>query len=195
MFRAQFAHHQEVKLCYTASGIVKLCRCDDTRCCIIQFWPPDDENILLETCRHIMNLLFKKTRICALSWLITKIILKCAVSKTSKIPTLNYSIFSVNKIFIFYSLSQKPEISAKISMASSATFSVQTDPTFWRQHFSTQPVYFSLLLNPHQPCHWFYIVVGIVNKLRDGGPRNIEFCKSYSLGISPLSRHSTPHSV
>ena len=25
-------------------------RCDDTRCCIIQFSPPDDEHILLETC-------------------------------------------------------------------------------------------------------------------------------------------------
>jgi len=28
-------------------------RCDDTRCCIIQFWPPDDEHIVLETCRGI----------------------------------------------------------------------------------------------------------------------------------------------
>ena len=25
--------------------------CDDTRCCIIQFWPPDDEHIVFETCR------------------------------------------------------------------------------------------------------------------------------------------------
>jgi len=25
--------------------------CDDTRCCIIQFWPPDDEHVVLETCR------------------------------------------------------------------------------------------------------------------------------------------------
>jgi len=24
---------------------------DDTRCCITQFWPPDDEHIVLETCR------------------------------------------------------------------------------------------------------------------------------------------------
>jgi len=51
------------KLYYTASGIITLCRwpsgaqvlsqpvhrtatyrCDDTRCCIIQFWPPDDEH-------------------------------------------------------------------------------------------------------------------------------------------------------
>jgi len=28
-------------------------RCDDTRCCIIQFWAPDDEHIVLETCRGV----------------------------------------------------------------------------------------------------------------------------------------------
>ena len=56
MFRALCAHHQEVKMYYTASGIItpvggrpvhKLredsvhgtdtYRCDDARCCIIQF--------------------------------------------------------------------------------------------------------------------------------------------------------------
>jgi len=26
-------------------------RCDDTKCCIIQFQPPGDEHIVLETCR------------------------------------------------------------------------------------------------------------------------------------------------
>ena len=65
------AHHQEVKLYYTTSGIVTLCRwlsgaqveredsesslnlcsgqppteCDDTRYCVIQIWPPDDEHM------------------------------------------------------------------------------------------------------------------------------------------------------
>jgi len=62
------------KLYYTASGIVAPAgsrpvhrlrearvlsqlvhrtatyRCDDSRCCIIRFWPPDDEHIVLETC-------------------------------------------------------------------------------------------------------------------------------------------------
>jgi hypothetical protein len=43
MFRALCSHHQEVKLYYTASGIVTpvggrpVHRCDDARCCIIQF--------------------------------------------------------------------------------------------------------------------------------------------------------------
>ena len=64
------------KLYYTASGIItpvsgrpvhrlgeesslNQCtgrpptQCDDTRCCIIQFRPPDDEHIVLETCRGI----------------------------------------------------------------------------------------------------------------------------------------------
>jgi len=55
------------KLFYTASGIItpvggcpvhrlredslNLCRCDDSRGCVIQFWPPDDEHIVLETYR------------------------------------------------------------------------------------------------------------------------------------------------
>jgi len=64
MFRAQYAQHQEVKLYYTASGIITpvggrplhrttIYRCDDTRGCIIQFGPPDDEHTVLETCGGI----------------------------------------------------------------------------------------------------------------------------------------------
>ena len=52
------------KLYYIASGIITpvggrpvyktaTYRCDDTRCCIKQFWPPDDEHMMLETCRGI----------------------------------------------------------------------------------------------------------------------------------------------
>ena len=74
------ARHQEVKFYYTASGIITLCRwppgahvlsqpvhgtatyrCDDTRCCIIQFWPPDDEhNSARNMQRNIINLLENK---------------------------------------------------------------------------------------------------------------------------------------
>jgi len=56
---------------------LKLCtrrpptECDDTRCCIIQFWPRDDEHTVLETCRGIWYAYYK-TIIFALSWLITK---------------------------------------------------------------------------------------------------------------------------
>jgi len=70
MFRALWAHHQEVEIVNTASGILTLkqvsgpvggrpvygtvtYRCDDTRCCLIQFRPPDDEHCVLETCRGV----------------------------------------------------------------------------------------------------------------------------------------------
>jgi len=33
------------------SNFRPLIQCDDTRCCVIQFWPPDDEHMVLETCR------------------------------------------------------------------------------------------------------------------------------------------------
>ena len=57
-----FAHRQEAKLYYTVSGIIATIgghpvhgtatyRCDDTRDCIIQICPPDDEHMVLETCR------------------------------------------------------------------------------------------------------------------------------------------------
>jgi len=61
-----FEHHvlivRRSELYYTASGIIKpiggrpvhgtaTYRYDDTRGCIIQFWPPDDEHMVLETCR------------------------------------------------------------------------------------------------------------------------------------------------
>jgi len=80
MFRALCAHHQEVKIvlysiwyrhtCRWPSGAqvergeerrvlsqpvhrTATYRYDDTICCIIQFLPPDDEQILFETCRDI----------------------------------------------------------------------------------------------------------------------------------------------
>ena len=60
------------------------CRCDDTRGCVMQFWPPDDEH----TCsQHVeaWNKLIVKQKFCASSWLITEInILRCTASKTSK---------------------------------------------------------------------------------------------------------------
>ena len=63
---ACFEHHvlivRRSKLYYTAPGIIipiggtgvhgkATYRYDDTRGRIIQFWPPDDEHMVLETCR------------------------------------------------------------------------------------------------------------------------------------------------
>jgi len=50
------AHHQEVKIVshsiwyhHTLQAVVQCigrppAECDDARCCVIQFWPPDDEH-------------------------------------------------------------------------------------------------------------------------------------------------------
>jgi len=56
MFRAHVLIIRRSKLQYTASGIITpigghlvhvtaTYRCDDTRGCVIQFWPPDDEHM------------------------------------------------------------------------------------------------------------------------------------------------------
>ena len=57
MFRAHVLIIRRSKLYYTASGIVTpvhetaTYRYDNTRRCIIQFWFPDDEHMVLEPCR------------------------------------------------------------------------------------------------------------------------------------------------
>jgi len=56
----------------------------DTRGCVMQFWPPDDEHMCS---KHVeaWNKLIVKQKFCASSWLITEInIPRCTVSKTSK---------------------------------------------------------------------------------------------------------------
>jgi len=47
-------------------------RCDDTRGCVMQFWPPDDEHMCS---KHVdeWNKLVVKQKFCASSWLITEI--------------------------------------------------------------------------------------------------------------------------
>ena len=55
MFRAPCAHRQEVRivlysLWYHQTYRTATYKCDDTRDCIIQFWPPDDEHKVFETC-------------------------------------------------------------------------------------------------------------------------------------------------
>jgi len=47
-------------------------RCDDTRGCVMQFWPPDDEHMCSN---HVeaWNKLIVKQKFCASSWLITEI--------------------------------------------------------------------------------------------------------------------------
>ena len=78
------AHRQEVKIALHSLWYHHTYRCDDTRGCVMQFWPPDDEQMCS---KHVetWNKLIVKQKFCASSWLITEInILRCTVSKTSK---------------------------------------------------------------------------------------------------------------
>ena len=101
------AHHQEVKIAlhsfwylhtYRWSSLLSqpvhetaTYRCDDTRGCVMQFWPPGDEHMCS---KHVeaWNKFIVKQKFCAWSWLITEInILRCTVSKTSKFdPIYSY---------------------------------------------------------------------------------------------------------
>ena len=95
MFREHVLIIRRSKLHYTASGIntpiggrlvhgTATYRFDDTRGCVMQFWPPDDEHMYS---KHVeaWNKLIVKQKCCTSSWLLTEInILRCTVSKTSK---------------------------------------------------------------------------------------------------------------
>ena len=57
-------------------------RCDDTRGCVMQFWPPDDEHMCSKHVEAWSKLIVRQ-KLCASSWLITEInVLRCTVSKT-----------------------------------------------------------------------------------------------------------------
>jgi len=105
------AHHQEVKIALHSfwyhhtyrwpsraqveRGLVEpvfsqpvhetaTCRCDDTRSCVMKFWPPDDEHMFS---KHVeaWNKLIVKLKLSASSWLNTEINkLRFTVNKTSK---------------------------------------------------------------------------------------------------------------
>jgi len=47
-------------------------RCDDTRGCVMQFWPPEDEHMCSKHVEAWNKLIVKQT-FCASSWLITEI--------------------------------------------------------------------------------------------------------------------------
>jgi len=68
-----FAHHQEVKIALHSLWYHHTYRCDDTRDCVMQFWPPDDEHMCS---KHVeaWNKLIVKQKFCASSWLNTDII-------------------------------------------------------------------------------------------------------------------------
>ena len=80
MFRAQVLIVRRSKLYYTVSGIITpiggrpvhgkaTYRCGDTRDCIVQFWPPDDENLCSKHVEAWNELIIKFS---ASSWLILR---------------------------------------------------------------------------------------------------------------------------
>ena len=80
MFREHVLIVKRSKLYYTASGITTpiggspvhgtaTYRCDDTRGCIVQFWPPDDEHMFSKRVEAWNKLIIKFS---ALSWLILR---------------------------------------------------------------------------------------------------------------------------
>ena len=95
MFRAHVLIIRRSKLHYTASGIIRpigghlvhetaTYMSDDTRGCVMQFWPPDDEHICS---KHVeaWNKTYCKTKILCIKLVNYWVnILRCRVSKTSK---------------------------------------------------------------------------------------------------------------
>ena len=124
MFRAHVLIIRRSEFHYTASGIITPIgghpvhrlredsqpvhktatnRYDDTRGCIMQFWPPDDEHMCS---KHVeaWNRLIVKQKFCASSWLVTKTnILKCTVSKTSKLWNPVWSLIACSTSFLILS--------------------------------------------------------------------------------------------
>ena len=84
MFRALCAHHQEVKIVLYSIWYHHTCRWPPGAQVRVQFWPPDDEHMVLETCRA-WNKLTVKQKFCASSWLITEINTRESQMKTLKV--------------------------------------------------------------------------------------------------------------
>ena len=95
MFRAQMLIIRRSKLHYTASGSITptggclvhrlredrfnqpvhetaTCRCDDTRGCVMQFWPPDDEHMCSKHVEAWCKT-YCETKFCSSNWLNTEI--------------------------------------------------------------------------------------------------------------------------
>ena len=80
MFRTQVLIVGRPKLYHTVSGIITpvggcvvhgtaTYRCDDTRDCMVQFWPPDDEHLCSKHVEALNKLIIKFS---ASSWLILR---------------------------------------------------------------------------------------------------------------------------
>ena len=66
------AYHQEVKIALHSLWYHHTYRCDDTRGCVIQFWPPGVKHMCSKHVQAWSKLIVKQ-QFCASSWLITEI--------------------------------------------------------------------------------------------------------------------------
>jgi hypothetical protein len=66
-------------------------RCDDTRCCVIEIWPPDDDHMCS---KHVeaSNKLIVKQKFCVSSWLITETNIQKKIT-TDDLQTLTVNDF------------------------------------------------------------------------------------------------------
>ena len=140
MFPAHVLIIRRSKWHYTTSGIITpigghlmheiaTYKCDDTRGCVMPFWPPDDEHMCW---KHVeaWNKLIEKQKFCASSWLITEIKIREITLVRLQCPYCSYhhlfssSLFSsiniascccisfFSKTFILYGLmDEKPPVS------------------------------------------------------------------------------------
>jgi len=91
------AHHQEVNIALHSLWYHHTYMCDDTRGCVMQYWPPDGEHMCS---KHVeawkKNLLWNK--FCVSSWLNTEIKLPRLIfsshSLTVRFNSLSFSIIS-----------------------------------------------------------------------------------------------------
>jgi len=58
------AHHQEVKIALHNLWYRHTYRCDDTRGCLMQFWPPDDEHVCSKHVEAWNELIVKQKILC-----------------------------------------------------------------------------------------------------------------------------------
>ena len=111
-------HNQEVKIALHSLWYHQTYRCDDTKGCVMQFWPPDYEHMCS---KHVeaWNKLTVKQKFCASSWLITEInilgvfvallfqhamryISFCSLSDSNFFSTLSHKLHKFRKIVIDY---------------------------------------------------------------------------------------------
>jgi len=77
-------------------------RCDDTRGCVMQFWPLDDEHMCS---KHVgaWNKLTVKQEFLASSWLITEIIITCVVNTSQHHRQRNWIYeYSIARYFLYF---------------------------------------------------------------------------------------------